>query len=84
MKSITSLLTSLILAGWIGAIAVLSIQNFTPVSVKFLAFQSIQVPIGVVLAFSVGAGLIGGTLVLALWQLTGQQQVQYEDDDFFE
>jgi uncharacterized integral membrane protein len=81
MKTITNLLTSLILAGWIGAIAILSIQNFTPVSVKFLAFESIQLPIGIVLAFSAGIGLIGGALVPALWQLAGQQQVQYEDED---
>jgi len=81
MKTIANLLTSLILAGWIGAIAILSIQNFTPVSVKFLAFESIQLPIGIVLAFSAGIGLIGGALVPALWQIAGQQQVQYEDED---
>jgi uncharacterized integral membrane protein len=81
MKTIANFLTSLILAGWIGAIAILSIQNFTPVSVKFLAFESIQLPIGIVLAFSAGIGLIGGALVPALWQLAGQQQVQYEDED---
>ena len=82
MKTITNLLTSIILASWIGAIAILSIQNFTPVSVKFLAFESIQVPIGIVLAFSAGVGLITGALVPALWQLAGQQRVQYEDEDF--
>jgi uncharacterized integral membrane protein len=81
MKTIANLLTSLILAGWIGAIAILAIQNFTLVSVKFLAFESIQLPIGIVLAFSAGIGLIGGALVPALWQLAGQQQVQYEDED---
>ena len=81
MKTIANFLTSLILAGWIGMIAILSIQNFTPVSVKFLAFESIQLPIGIVLAFSAGIGLIGGALVPALWQLAGQQQVQYEDED---
>ena len=81
MKTIANFLTSLILAGWIGAIAILSIQNFTPVSVKFLAFESIQLPIGIVLAFSAGIGLIGGALVPALWQIAGQQQVQYEDED---
>ncbi|NEQ20322.1 MAG: DUF1049 domain-containing protein [Microcoleus sp. SIO2G3] len=80
MKTIANLLTSIILAGWLGAIAILAIQNFTPITVKFLAFESIQVPVGIVLAFSVGTGLIMGALVPALWQLAGQQ-VQYEDED---
>ena len=78
MKTVANLLTSLILAGWIGAIAILAIQNFTPVSLKFLAFESIQLPVGIVLAFSVGIGVFGGAIAPVLWQLAGGQRQQYE------
>jgi uncharacterized integral membrane protein len=84
MKTITNLLTSLILAGWIGAIAILSIQNITPVSLKFLVFQTIQIPVGIVLAFSVGIGAIAGAIVPLVWQLAeGQRQRYYEEEEDF-
>ncbi|MGB5962287.1 MAG: LapA family protein [Coleofasciculaceae cyanobacterium] len=81
MKAFTNLLTSIIVAGWISAIAILSIQNFTPVSLKFLNFETIQIPVGIVLAFSVAAGVIGGAIAPVLWQLAGRQQ-EYEEDDY--
>lgn len=83
MKMIANLLTSLILAGWTGAIAILSIQNVTPVSLKFLNFETIQLPVGVVLAFSVGVGAIGGVIGPLLWQLAGgQRERYYEEEDY--
>lgn len=83
MKTIANFLTSLILAGWLGAIAILSIQNITPVSLKFLNFETIQLPVGVVLAFSVGVGAIGGAIGPVLWQLAGgQRERYYEDEDY--
>ena len=81
MKAFTNLLTSIIVAGWIGAIAILSIQNFTPVSIKFLSFETIQIPVGIVLAFSVAAGVIGGAIAPVLWQIAGRQQ-EFEEDDY--
>lgn len=81
MKTIKNLLTSLVLAAWIGAIAILSIQNITPVSLKFLGVESIQIPIGVVLAFSVGIGSIGGAILPLVWQVAGRQQPSYLDED---
>ncbi|ATS17920.1 lipopolysaccharide assembly protein LapA domain-containing protein [Synechococcus sp. PCC 6717] len=41
-----------------GAIAVFSVQNATAVSLRFLAWQSIQLPLGVLLVL---------VAVLALW-----------------
>lgn len=82
MKTIANLLTSLILASWIAAIAILSIQNITSVSLKFLAFETIQLPLGIVLAFSVGVGAIGGAILPVLWQSAGRQRVQYKDEDY--
>lgn len=81
MKTFTNLLTSIIVAGWISAIAILSIQNITPVSLKFLSFETIQLPVGIVLAFSVGVGVIGAAIAPLAWQLTGGQQ-QNEDEDY--
>ncbi len=81
MKNFANLLTSLIIAGWIGAIAILSIQNFTPVSLKFLSFETIQIPLGIVLAFSVAVGVVGGAIAPIIWQIAGRQQ-EFEDDDY--
>lgn len=78
MKTIANLLTCVILAGWIGAIAILAVQNFTLVSLKFLAFESIQLPVGIVLAFSAGVGIIGGAITPVVWQLSGRQRQQYQ------
>ena len=83
MKTIANLLTSLTLAAWIGAIAILSIQNITPISLKFLGFETIQLPMGIVLAFSVGVGAIAAAIAPVLWQLAGGQREQYyEEEDF--
>jgi uncharacterized integral membrane protein len=82
MKTLANLLTSLIVASWVVAIAILSVQNATPVSLKFLTFQSIQLPVGLVLAFSAGVGIIGMALVQPLWSLagSGQGNSQSEND----
>ena len=74
MKPIANLLTSLVLAIWVVAIAILSVQNATLVSLKFLSFESIQLPVGLVLAFSAGVGIIGMALVQPLWSLAGSRQ----------
>jgi uncharacterized membrane protein YciS (DUF1049 family) len=68
MKSLTTLIISAILAVWIIAIAILSVQNATEVSLKFLAYESIRLPVGVVLALSAAAGaLIGAVIALPLF-----------------
>lgn len=71
MMSITKLiptLVSAIAAIWVVAIALLSVQNATPVSLQFLGFSSIQLPVGLVLAVSIGLGMIGGALVLSVFR----------------
>ena len=81
MKTFSNLLTSLVLAGWAIAIAILSVQNATAISLKFLVFQSIQLPIGVVLGFSAAVGAIGGAIAPILWQLPGSQEEDEEEED---
>ncbi|BAU66079.1 hypothetical protein STA3757_34800 [Stanieria sp. NIES-3757] len=79
MKIFTNFLSSLIMAGWIAAIAVFSIQNIQQVSLKFLTFQSIQLPIGVLLSFCLGIGFLLGSLLPLLWQRSrrASQDVYY-------
>ncbi|MEH2065563.1 MAG: LapA family protein [Nostoc sp.] len=86
MKTFAPFLTSLVVAVWVIAIAVISVQNATPVSLKFLTFQSIQIPMGLVMAFSAGIGLIGMALLQPLWGVAGSGRVnsRLEDDaEFF-
>lgn len=61
-------LTSLILAAWVSGIALIAIQNATPVSLQFLGVRSVEIPIGLVLAFSAAIGMVGTSLVFGLWQ----------------
>jgi uncharacterized integral membrane protein len=79
MKSLPSLLTSTVVALWIAAIAILAIQNFAPVSLKFLSWQSIEIPIGLVLAFSVGLGLVSAALVQPVLSRSGNDDAEDED-----
>lgn len=67
MKSLARLLNSLILACLILAIAIFSIQNIQDVSVKFLLWESITIPVGVLLAFCCGIGLILGWFISLLF-----------------
>ena len=60
MKAFAGLLNTLIISSWIIAIAIFSIQNIQNVSVKFLTFESITLPVGVLLAFCGVIGLILG------------------------
>ncbi|YAI81225.1 MAG: lipopolysaccharide assembly protein LapA domain-containing protein [cyanobacterium endosymbiont of Rhopalodia sterrenbergii] len=68
MKVLINLITTTIIAFWLGIIAIFSIQNITEISLKFLIFKSIKLPIGVLLSFCVGGGMVFGTLVTLLWQ----------------
>lgn len=71
-------LTSLIVAFWIGAIALLSVQNARPVSLQFLGFQSVAMPLGLLLAFSVILGMLGMAITLPLWRGSGRE-IDIED-----
>ncbi len=85
MKSIANLLISVVIAVWVMAIAILSVQNATLVSLKFLSFRSIQIPVGLVLAFCVCVGLVGIAMLQPLWGLAdgrGNSRLD-EDAEFF-
>jgi uncharacterized integral membrane protein len=80
MKILINFLIVLIIAIWVAAIALISVQNATPVSLRFLVFQSIQIPFGLMLAFSVVVGLLSTVVLQPLWELGESQS---EDGDFF-
>ncbi|MEG3437633.1 DUF1049 domain-containing protein [Pannus brasiliensis CCIBt3594] len=63
MNTITNFLASSIVAGWIVTMAVFAIQNVKPVSLKFLQFQSINLPAGILLSFCLGGGFFLGSLI---------------------
>ena len=70
MKILTNFISSLILALWVSAIAIFSIQNIQSVAIKFIVWQSIQIPVGVLLTICAGGGIILGSLLPILWQKT--------------
>jgi uncharacterized integral membrane protein len=83
MKTLANLLTSIVVAVWVVAIAILSVQNATPVSLRFLNFESIQMPVGFVLACSAGVGIIAMALIQPLWSLASSQSENDLDDEEF-
>ncbi len=62
MNNIINAVSGIILSIWISAIAILSVQNASLVSLKFFTLQSIEIPIGVVLGFSVSLGVMVGAI----------------------
>lgn len=64
----TRFFTSLIVAFWVSAIALIAIQNATPVSLQFLNVQTIEIPLGLVMAFSASIGMVGAALAVNSWQ----------------
>ena len=49
------------------AIAIFSIQNIEDVSLKFLTFESIDIPVGILLAFASAVGIMLGALIPILF-----------------
>ncbi|MEZ2226119.1 MULTISPECIES: LapA family protein [unclassified Microcoleus] len=75
MKTIPLIAISFLLAILVSAIGIISVQNATPVSLNFTLFQSIPMPVGVVLAISLSVGLLGGAILQPLWMLSASEPV---------
>jgi uncharacterized integral membrane protein len=58
------LLFALIPALWVVVIAIIAVQNATPVSLRLLNLQSIEIPFGVLLAFGVAGGMVAAAIAL--------------------
>ncbi len=85
MKTVANLITSIIIALWVVAIAIISVQNYTPVSLKFVTLQSIQISVGIILALGAGIGMIGMTVIQPLWNIGNSKQGNeiLDDAEFF-
>ena len=73
-------LVSLVLAAWVSAIALVSVQNATSVSLQFLVWRSVQIPLGLLIGFSASVGVMGAALVLPTGS-SPQKRLQPEDDE---
>ena len=78
-KFISPIISSIILALWISGIAILSVQNASSISLKFISFQSIPIPVGVILSFSVSIGVIISSILLPPLFNLGQMKERKED-----
>ena len=58
------LVFALVPAVWVIAIAIIAVQNATPISIRLVTLQSVEIPFGVLLAFCAAAGMVASALVL--------------------
>ena len=63
----TKLLITIVPAVWIALIAVVSVQNASPVSLKFMVFRTIEMPMGVAFGFCAAGGMVGTAVLLNLF-----------------
>ena len=81
------LLLSLLFSLGIAIAAILSVQNATAVSVHFLAWRSVPIPMGIVLGFATGMGVLGGAIATPLWskRLSRRRRyTEFEESEFTE
>lgn len=78
-KFIPPILGSIILALWVSGIAILSVQNATPISLKFIGFHSIKIPVGLILSFSVSIGVLISSIFIPPLLRNGQIKNHQED-----
>lgn len=63
MRAIANLLMALLIGAWFVAVAIISIQNVTPLTLRFLTLQTVEIPFGVLLTFAVVVGLLVGAIL---------------------
>lgn len=68
-----SLCLGLLISIWVAGIAIFSVQNAAPVALKFLLFESIQMPLGVLLALIASLSLLVTLLLPLLIRLTSSR-----------
>jgi uncharacterized integral membrane protein len=78
------LILALMVGFWLSAIALIAIQNFRGITLRFLMFESIQIPFGIVLTFCVVLGMVGTALLLPLLQLGGKSRRDRYENEFYE
>lgn len=71
MKPVAGLLMALTVAGMVMGVALISVQNAAPVSLKFLGLRSIQVPLGLMLSVGFAGGAIAAAGLPIAWKALG-------------
>ena len=69
VMTITNIITSIIIAFWIVLIAIVSVQNYTLVSLSFFNLQSIKIPFGILIALSSSTGIISMEIIQLFWNI---------------
>lgn len=84
MSIFTNFLTTLILATGLVLFVVFAIQNVIPTSITFLLFESIQLPISVLLTFCFAFGLLLGAFLPLFWKRPVKRRSRLNDfeDEF--
>lgn len=67
-QTIIYILDTLVMTFWGITVAIISVQNPGRFSLGFLAFQSIALPLGVILALSFGLGMLATVILQASWR----------------
>ncbi len=66
MKPFIHLIATLVVAFWVGAVALISVQNATPVSLQLFSMQMVAIPFGLLLALVAAIGMLGTALLYVL------------------
>ncbi|MFN5514077.1 MAG: LapA family protein [Cyanobacteriota bacterium] len=80
MGLLTRFFAAWLLASLFSAVAILATQNVTAVSLRFLMFASIQMPVGVLLSFALGGGFIVGSLLPVFFRPRRRRSPALEED----
>jgi uncharacterized integral membrane protein len=75
-------LIAFIVAFWICAIALIAAQNGTRVSLQFLGMQTIEIPLGIMLAFSAAIGMLAAAVVSPLLGAGRSSRASRDREDF--
>jgi putative membrane protein len=80
MGLLTRFFAAWLLAAVFSVVAILAVQNVTAVSLRFLVFSSIQMPVGILLSFALGGGLILGSLLPVFFRPRRRRSPALEED----
>lgn len=68
MNRTKQIIISLIVGFWLIAMAIFSIQNIQLVSLKFFIFESIKIPMGILLTVALAGGFFCGSIIPILFK----------------
>ena len=68
MNTTKNLFIALIFTGWLVFIATFSIQNIELITVNFLVWESVKIPVGVFLSMMIASGFLLGAILPAFFR----------------